>query len=36
MVDGLYFLQGSTVTGSTVVSSSDDPNSDTTVYGICG
>jgi hypothetical protein len=28
-VDGLYFLQDSTVTGSTAVSSSDDPDSDT-------
>jgi hypothetical protein len=28
--DGLYFLQGSTVTGSAAVSSSDDPDSDTT------
>ena len=29
-VDGLYFLQGSMVIGSTVVSSLDDPNLDTT------
>ena len=29
-VDDLYFLQGSTVTGSAVVSSSDDPDPDTT------
>jgi hypothetical protein len=29
-VDGLYFLQGSTVTGLADVSSSDDPDSDTT------
>jgi hypothetical protein len=35
-VDGPYFLQGSTMTGSVVVSSPNDPNSDTTICGICG
>ena len=31
-VDGLYFLQGSTVTSSVAVSSSDDSDSDTTTH----